>query len=243
MPDSSVRDIHDAVADSDDPVVASTRPATTTDLELRRMVADVIAKLQPDGVSVIEVGCGTGVLGIPVARRASRYAGVDISPRALDVLRQRVPTATVRCADVTADDLSDLGTYDRVLVYAALHYVQTADEGRRFIRNSLARLAPGGRALIGNIPLPAEELPHSAGQRLRGLAWSAGRRLLRNRGRAAPPGLPPGSCLPLTRSLIEEWLGDVAGVTWRWAAPATGVPLQRTRADLLLQRDGGAGRR
>lgn len=242
MPDSSVRDIHDAVAGSDDPVVASTRPAATTDAEMRRMIADVLAKLRPEGTTVLEIGCGTGVLAVPIAGRAARYAGVDISPRAADVLRRRLPAATIRCADITQDDLGDMGTFDRVLVYATLHYVRTEDEGARFVRNALARLAPGGVALFGNLPLPAADLPHTRRQRILALAWSARRRLSRRRQRSAPPALPAEACLPLTRRLIEVWLATVDGARWRWLAPATGVPMQRTRADLIVERTGGAGR-
>ena len=75
MSDNPVRILHDSVARSNDPVVASTRPASTTSTEMRRMVEDVIAKLEPDGMTVIDIGCGTGVLGVPIARRAARYAG------------------------------------------------------------------------------------------------------------------------------------------------------------------------
>lgn len=239
-----VRDLHDAVARSGDPIVESTRPAATTALEMRRMIGDVIAKLQPDGMSVLEIGCGTGVLGVPIAKRAARYAGVDISQQAVDVLRQRLPTAEVRCADVTTDDLVELGVFDRVLVYATLHYVTTPDEGARFLRNALARLVPGGRALFGNLPLSRDDLPHSAFQQAIGRAWSGARRI---RGHLNPPprrpdpgALPSGYCLTLSRALIEDWLRPVPGVTWHWLVPRLGVPLQRTRADLIVEKDAGA---
>jgi SAM-dependent methyltransferase len=240
--DNPVRDIHDAVARNADPVVASTRPATTAALEMRRMVADVIAKLRPGGASVIELGCGTGVLGVPIARRASRYVGVDISPRAVEVLRERLPGSTIRCADVTHDDLSDLGTFDRLLVYAALHYVVSEADGERFVRGALAMLAPGGRALFGNLPMPAGDLPHSTWQRAVRRAWTGGRRVLRGLHRQPmrpnPLSMPTGYCLPLSRALIESWLHGVPGVRWQWLAPGLGVPLARTRADLLVFRKG-----
>ncbi len=240
--ENPVRDLHDLVARSEDPVVASTRPATTSALEMKRMVGDVIAKLKPDGVSVVELGSGTGVLGMPIARRAARYAGVDISPQAVEVLRERLPNAVVRCADVTRDDLRDLGSFDRVLVYATLHYVTDEAEGERFVRGALGLLAPGGRALFGNLPLPAEDLPHSRLQRALGRAWTGsrrvGRRFRRQPLRPDPSSMPAGYCLPLSRRLIESWLRQVPGVRWRWVAPRLGVPLQRSRADLLVEKRG-----
>lgn len=232
-----VRDLHDAVARSDDPVVASTRPATTTPLEMRRMVEDVVAKLRPEGVSVVELGCGTGVLAGPIAALASAYVGVDMAGEAIRVLTERVPAAIVRCADVVNDDLSDLGVFDRVLVYATLHYVSTEGEGEHFVRSSLALLAPGGLALFGNLPIPAAELPHSHRQRAVALAWTAARRLQRRPHRSAVNSLPPGSALSLSRPLIESWLQGIPGIRWRWLAPRAGTPMHRTRADLVVERD------
>ena len=238
-----VRDLHDAVAGSGDPVVESTRPATTTALEIRRMVADVLGKLQPEGMTVLELGCGTGVLGVPVARVARAYTGIDISPRALAVLSDRLPAATVRCADAMVEDIGDLGTFDRVLVYATLHYVRTPQDGERLVRNAVTALAPGGRALFGNLPIPDAELPHSQLQRTLGRGWTGARRLVRpfRRGpvRPDPVSMPADYCLPLSRGLVEGWLrAAIPGLSWRWTVPGLGVPLQRTRADLLVERAG-----
>ncbi len=204
---------------------------------MRRMVEDVIAKLTPDGMTVIDIGCGTGVLGVPIARRAARYAGVDISPEAVAVLSELLPASEIRCADVTRDDLTDLGRFDRVLSYAVLHYVASEAEGERFVRNALEFLAPGGHALLGNIPLPSADLPHTLPQRAAGLVWSARRRIQHRPSRTVVGGIPAGYCLPLTRGLIESWLQRIPDVRWRWVAPRVGVPLQRRRADLLIEKD------
>jgi SAM-dependent methyltransferase len=236
LADNPVRDLHDEVARSDDPVVASTRPGSTTAREMRRMVDDVVHRLRPDGMTVIELGCGTGVLGVPVARRAAAYTGIDVSREAVAVLRERLPAADIRCLDVTRDDLTDLGVFDRVLVYAVLHYVTGEDEGALFVRNALGLLKPGGVALFGNLPLPSAELPHSGVQRIAGIAWSAARRLGRPRSRPPVGGLPPGYTLPLTRPLIDGWLRAVPGTRWQWLTPRLGTPLQRTRADLVVEK-------
>jgi SAM-dependent methyltransferase len=240
VPAHPVRDLHDAVARSQDPVIASTRPAATTSAEMQRMVEDVLEKLRPDGVSVLELGCGTGVLGVPVARRASRYVGVDVSSEAVAVLRERLPDAVIRCADATMHPLDELGKFDRVLVYATLHYVTSAAEGECLVRNALASLAPGGRAFFGNLPLPGKDLPHSPLQRIAGLAWSGSRRLKRRPRREPIGGLPAGYCTELNRALINGWLRNVPDIQWRWLAPRVGVPHQRTRADLVVDKDASA---
>ena len=147
----------------------------------------------------------------------------------------------VRCADVVNDDLSDLGVFDRVLVYATLHMVSTEGEGEQFVHRALALLAPGGLALFGNLPIPAEELPHSRRQRAVALAWALRRRLHHAPRRTAVGSLPPGYALSLSRPLIEGWLRRVPGIRWRWLAPRAGTPMHRTRADLVVERD-AAGR-
>jgi hypothetical protein len=156
------------------------------------------------------------------------------------VLSERLPNALIRCADVTRDDLSDLGQFDRVLVYAALHYVTSAAEGERFVHRALSLLAPGGRALFGNLPLPVADLPHSWLQRAFGRGWTGLRRIARQLGhrpaRADPSSMPAGYCLPLTRDLIEGWLRPVPDVSWRWVPPRVGVPLMRSRADLIVEK-------
>jgi SAM-dependent methyltransferase len=111
---------------------------------------------------VLEIGCGVGVLGVPIARRTTEYVGVDIANHALDILASRLAEAglesktTTRMMDFASApeaDVSALGTFDRVLVYATLHYVRTDAEGERFVRRALAVTRPGGTILFGNLPL------------------------------------------------------------------------------------------
>jgi SAM-dependent methyltransferase len=203
---------------------------------MRRMVEDVLNKLQPDGLTVLDIGCGTGVLGVPIAQRASKYTGVDLSPEAVAVLAELLPSSDIRWLDITRDDLDDLGMFDRVLAYAVLHYVASEAEGERFVRRALERLTPGGRALFGNIPLPNPDLPHSVVEKGTGLLWSARGRIQGRPKRAVVGGMPAGYCLPLTRVLIDGWLQGIPAIRWRWVAPRTGVPMQRRRADLLVEK-------
>jgi 2-polyprenyl-3-methyl-5-hydroxy-6-metoxy-1,4-benzoquinol methylase len=159
-----VRDLHEEVADNPNLAVASVRPLGTTQFELWMAGRDVSRKLGVDrGTSVLEIGCGVGVIGLPVARRASRYVGVDMAEAALDVFRRRLAHARLpqSCTGLCALDfvaapdetICSLGQFDRVLAYSVLHYVGSDAAGRRFVARALAALEPGGRALFGNLPL------------------------------------------------------------------------------------------
>jgi len=240
-----VRDIHDAVAGSDIPAEASVRPPGTTSRELAAMHRDVMRKLRPEHSSVVEIGCGVALLGEPVARRAARYMGLDFAPQAVAAANRRFRDAglaekavavNVDVLALGATELRDLGRFERVLMYAVLHYARSEDEAVRFLRVVDALLASGGRALIGSLPLedlqtdwPAPGDPEAS--RLARLAKSA--RWIATRGTApvplsrvwkarhlaqsavrdrsreprfASPQLPANYTLPLTTAAIERWL-------------------------------------
>ena len=161
--DNLVREIHDLVATSEDASQASARPPGTSSRELRAMRRDVLGKLRLSrGMSVAEIGCGVCLLGVPVAERVSRYVGLDFAPQAVQVANERLQASGVSdraralCVDVlsiTDEDLERLGHFDRVLMYAVFHYARNEQEAVRLLRRTIDLLAPGGRALVGNIPL------------------------------------------------------------------------------------------
>lgn len=209
MSENLVRDLHDLVATSEDLSQASVRPPTTTRRELRAMRRDVLGKLRLSrGMSVAEIGCGVCLLGAPVAERVSRYVGLDFAPQAVQVANERLRTAGVGdraralCVDVlsiTDEELERLGRFDRVLMYAVLHYARNEQEAVRLLRRTVDLLAPGGRALVGNIPL--EDL---------GIGWTAEEYPRRG---------------PLARLIVAGgWAatqGAAAPLTFRWKARRT----------------------
>jgi SAM-dependent methyltransferase len=269
-----VRGLHDAVAQSSNLAAASTRPARTTAKDMSRMVSDVLFKLDvSDSVSVVEIGCGVGVLALPIAGRARRYLGLDFASVAVERLRDELATAglsdrataeSIDFVSAAPDEISRLGQFDRVLMYAVLHYARTEQEGAIFVRRAAELLAPGGIGLFGNLPLedlaalpndgtsfgrltakvrwvlqPAEGLPHGRVWRLKLFAFELGRRLRSSSSaKDAEEGyaLPAGYVLPLTKARVENWLRSAGpGITWQWLTPRIGVPLHR-RADLVLYR-------
>ena len=163
MSENLVRDIHDVAATSAIPAEASVRPSGTTSRELAAMQRDVLRKLALEpGMSVLEIGCGVAVIGLPVAERAARYVGLDFAPHAVDAANRRfleaglADKATAVNVDVLAlgdTELRELGPFDRVLAYAVLHYARSEQETVRFLQVIHDLLASGGRALIGNLPL------------------------------------------------------------------------------------------
>lgn len=233
---STVQSVHDAAALSDDAVVQSTRPALTSEGDLRRMTEDVISKLRlsPD-LSVIELGCGTGLLGIPIAGRVQRYVGVDFAAEALAVLMSHaagLPIETLH-SDFLSIRPADVGRFDRVLVYASFHYAGSRDEAEQVLDLIVDLLKPGGVALVGNLPLPGNELPHSTAQRIGGLGWRLARKAGKRRRHQDPPSI--AGLVELRRPWIEQRLRQHPQVSWDWVAPRIGTPMFAHRADLLIR--------
>jgi SAM-dependent methyltransferase len=229
MSENLVRDVHDAVAASASPAEASVRPPGTTPRELQAMRRDVLGKLRLDepGISVAEIGCGVGLLGVPVAQRAGRYVGLDFAPQAVRVANERLQAAALGdraralCLDVlsSGEGLDELGRFDRVLMYAVLHYARDEREAALFLQRAFDLLAPGGRALIGNVPLDDLRADWRASERVpRGVPA----RLLAVGRWVATPGVAP---VPLTRRwkarrVIEATIKRSSGSSGDLFAPA-----------------------
>jgi SAM-dependent methyltransferase len=166
--------------------------------------------------------------------------------------------------DVSAREWSDVGLFDRVLMYGVIHYARDESEVERFLDRVLEALRPGGLALVGDVPLedlrrdwptitddrhPTQARADSARWLMRaGTApipltrrWKA-RYLFEHAVRARSrersftlPELPPNYTVTMTSRIIERWLSQHhEQLTHRWKLPAPGAPLVAARADLVL---------
>jgi SAM-dependent methyltransferase len=97
---------------------------------------------------VLDVGCGTGELALLAASRGLAATGVDSSPRAIALARERATArgiANVRFEVGDALDLDFLGTtFDTVLDSGVFH-VFDDDDRARYVTSIRRVLVPGGR--------------------------------------------------------------------------------------------------
>jgi ribosomal protein L11 methyltransferase len=102
------------------------------------------ATLRP-GASVLDYGCGSGILAIAAAKLgASRVVGSDIDPQALQAARANSEANAVR-ADYTQPDSLRAGTWDVVLAnILSIPLTLLAPA-------LLARVAPGGALVLSGI--------------------------------------------------------------------------------------------
>lgn len=131
------------------------------DLEYASHVEDLTfyVALARSAGRVLELGCGTGRLSVPMARAGAEVVGLDRAEPMLRRLRARAaaePSLRLRAVagDMTRLDLNE--TFDAVfLPFNAIHHVHEAETLLEMLRRVRAHLRPGGLfALDMIVPQP-----------------------------------------------------------------------------------------
>lgn len=111
-----------------------------------------------DGRTVLDAACGPGLYAAELEARGASVIGFDVSPRMVELSRQRVPAGTFRVHDL-AEPLVWLpdGSVDLVLFALALEYVDdrvgALTELRRVLR-------PGGALVLSRLHPTGDWLRH-----------------------------------------------------------------------------------
>jgi SAM-dependent methyltransferase len=97
--------------------------------DMREWVATTVARLRSlRPRSVLEIGCGLGLIMLPMLEHVERYVGTDISAQAVRRLREHLAghphagRATVRRADALEVATGPAGEHDLVLVNSVVQY-------------------------------------------------------------------------------------------------------------------------
>ena len=117
-------------------------------------VAGRILALNPR--TVLEIGCGTGLILFQVAPKCSLYYGTDVSNNALRYLEDQFGPGefeNVRLAQRAADDLSGVGPdkFDVVVLNSVVQYFPGIDYLTRVLRSAIDVARPNGAIFLGDI--------------------------------------------------------------------------------------------
>jgi 2-polyprenyl-3-methyl-5-hydroxy-6-metoxy-1,4-benzoquinol methylase len=129
-----------------------TKPFANAPRETARLLIDFgyavqLLDLQP-GMSLCELGCGSGWMTRFAARHGVEAVGYDISPGMVAIAREQAAAEGVDARFEVADmeQQLDLGhRFDACLIYDALHHSPRAD---LVLRTAHTALKPGGRFLL-----------------------------------------------------------------------------------------------
>ena len=124
-----------------------------------RLVRDVLAG-GPEGLDVLDLGCGTGTLAIALAGApgGARVTGIDGEPEILAIARRKRSAERVELVEGLVDALPFAdASFDRVVTSLVLHHLQprvkraTLAEARRVLR-------PGGRVHVADWGMAQDRL-------------------------------------------------------------------------------------
>jgi ArsR family transcriptional regulator len=113
--------------------------------------ARAVARLVPPGLRVADVGTGTGILAIELARLGVAVVAIDNSPRMLASAREKIEREGVagielRRAEAHALPFAD-GELDAAFAHMVLHYLPAPSEA---IREMARVVRPGGAVVVAD---------------------------------------------------------------------------------------------
>ena len=131
---------------------------------------DRILALRPQ--SVLEIGCGTGLLLFRIAPHCEQYFGSDFSAATLRKVRQVLDQSeddfshvTLVRKDATDFDESQTEKFDTIIINSVAQYFPSIDYFVRVLENAVKSVRPGGHIFIGDIrSLPLLETFHASVQ-------------------------------------------------------------------------------
>jgi SAM-dependent methyltransferase len=106
---------------------------------------------EPPHGRALDLGCGSGIWAVELAKRGWQVTGIDFVPKALRRARERAEEAGVELrlieADVTALRESDVGSDFRFLIDFGLFHDELTDEQRDAMGREVSAVAAPGATL------------------------------------------------------------------------------------------------
>ena len=132
-----------------------TGQATTLDAAFNlELITQAISKEYPDGISVLDVGCGAGNYSVKLAQKVKdvQYTLLDLSKPMLEKATQRLNSLTSQKIIAVKGDFRDQdlkqGHYDVIIATAVLHHLRDDNDWETAFKKLYNLLKPGGSIWI-----------------------------------------------------------------------------------------------
>ncbi|MFE8605408.1 amino acid adenylation domain-containing protein [Archangium violaceum] len=106
--------------------------------------------------SILEIGCGTGLMLFALLPHCERYVGTDFSQAALDYIARHLPSESrprVELLCRTADDWSGWASrsFDAVVINSVVQYFPSEDYLRQVLERCIDAATEGGSIFVGDV--------------------------------------------------------------------------------------------
>lgn len=103
------------------------------------------------GQTLLDAGCGSGVVGVLAAARGVAVTGLDASPTFINVARERCPTGSFAVGDLRKPLPFDGESFDAIMFCNSLQFVPNAGDA---VREAARVSKAGGRIAIAVFDAP-----------------------------------------------------------------------------------------
>lgn len=126
-------------------------------VEPKIIIKDICSKIPLSRYDVVlDVGCGTGLLTIPLAQKCKYVYALDAGKKILETLeencKKRGLSNVAFCEGLTTDLPFEDKFFDRVIMYAVIHYLENEKQIEKCIRELIRVCKAGGYILVAEIP-------------------------------------------------------------------------------------------
>ncbi len=119
---------------------------------------ETIKKYLSDSNKVLDFGCGTGIITLDISEKAKEIHAIDTSSKMIEAGKQKARERNIENVKFIQTTVFDEGlrkeSYDVILVYSILHYLNKSQEA---IHRIAELLKPGG-LIISETPCLGEKM-------------------------------------------------------------------------------------
>ena len=128
--------------------------------EVNEYIQHVTGLVKPhsnNNATIVEIGCGAGLLMYPLATNCQQYIGIDPSPLTQQKNAERIAAeglTNIQLYTGYAHELTDLvqAQADVVLIASTMQFFPGLQYTKEVIRQALQLLKPGGKLIVADVP-------------------------------------------------------------------------------------------